>query len=113
MVMAQMEKVVLLNALVTSSRIPLTIKTQPVGLGDVKYYMEGKEILSYIGHEATASLLTQLLGKPIPSNRAMYEPKPNEKAIVVKLKRRLERPEDLMNVKEEEIEFLLVEYSNY
>ena len=108
-----MGKVILLNSLVTSNRMPLTIKTIPVTLDFVKYFIKDKDVVSYIGHEATAALLTQLLGKPISSNRNMYEPKPKEMAIVVKLKKCLEKPEDLKEVQEGDIEFLLVDYEEY
>jgi len=108
-----MGKVILLNALITSNRMPITIKTIPVTLEFVKYFVKDKDVISYIGHEATAALLTQLLGKPIPSSRAMYEPRPGETAIVVKLKRRLEKPEDVKEVEESDVEFILVNYEEY
>jgi len=108
-----MGKVILLNALITSNRMPITIKTIPVTLEFVKYFVKDKDVISYIGHEATAALLTQLLGRPITNNRAMYEPRPGETAIIAKLKKRLEKPEDLKDVKESDIEFILVNYEEY
>jgi hypothetical protein len=108
-----MGKVILLNALVTSSIMPIQIKTIPVTLDFVRFYIKDKDVISYIGHESTAALLTQLLGKPIPSSRAMYEPRPGETAIVVKLKRRLEKPEDVKEIKESDVEFFLVNYEEY
>ena len=109
----EMERLVLLNSLVTSSKIPLTLRTTPIPLEFVRYYVRDMDVVSFIGHEATASLLTQLLYIPVPTNRAMYDPMPGDKAIVVRLKKRLEKPEDIKNVKEEDVEFILVEYSNY
>ena len=109
----EMETVVLLNALITSSRMPMTLKTQPVGLGDVRKIVEKKVVASYIGHEATAALLTQLLSVSVPTNRAMYDPMPGDKAIVVRMRKRLEKPEDLKEIREGDIEFLFVEYLNY
>jgi hypothetical protein len=109
----EMERLVLLNSLVTSSRMPITLRTIPISLEFVKYFVRDKDVVSFIGHEATASLLTQLLPVPVPMNRAMYDPTPGDKAIVVRLKKRLEKPEDIKNVKEEDVEFILVEYSNY
>lgn len=108
-----MNKVVLLNALITSSRIPLLLGTRPATLDEVKRLVENREIESYIGHEATAKLLTTLLEKEILMNRAMYDPKPGDVAIVVRLKKRLEKPEDVKNVRPEDVEFILVEYSEY
>jgi len=108
------EKIILLNALVTSSKIPLILKTKPLNnLDEVKKLVKDREIVSFIGHEATAQLLTTLLNKPVPTNRSMYDPRPNEVAVVVRLKKRLEKPEDVKNVKPEDIEFILIEYSEY
>jgi hypothetical protein len=108
-----MEKVVLLNALVTSSKIPLTLKTKPASLEEVKALVVNKEIQSFIGHEATAQLLISLLSVNIPTNRGMYEPKPGDIAVVTRLKKRLEKPEDIKNVTVSDIEFILVEYHEY
>jgi len=108
-----MEKVILLNSLVTSSIMPISLKTIPVTLDFVRFYIKDKDVVSYIGHEATAALLTQLLGKPIQANRSMYEPRIGETAIIAKLKKRLEKPEDLKEVKESDIEFFLAEYEAY
>jgi len=108
-----MVKVVLLNALVTSSKIPLILKTIPSNLDEVKKFIENKETESYIGHEATAQLLTTLLNKPILTNRSMYDPRPGEFAIVVRLKKRLEKSEDIKNVTVDDVEFIVVEYSEY
>jgi len=103
-------KVILLNALVTSSKIPLVIVTKPINTIEVKELVKDKEIVSFIGHEATASLLTQILSTNVPFNRATYDPKPGDIAIVVRLKKRLETPGDVKNVKPEDVEFILVEY---
>ena len=108
-----MGKVILLNALVTSSIMPIQIKTIPVTLDFVRFYIKDKDVISYIGHESTAALLTQLLGKPIPSSRSMYEPRPGETAVIAKLKKRLEKPEDLKDIKESDIEFFLADYETY
>jgi hypothetical protein len=106
-------KIILLNALVTSSKIPLTIRTIPITLEDVKTIVKNREVVSFIGHEATANLLSQLLHVEVPVNRSMYDPQPGDLAVVVRLKKRLERPEDVKNVRLEDIEFILVEYREY
>jgi hypothetical protein len=106
-------KIVLLNALVTSSKIPLTLKTRPSSIDEVRGIVKDKEVASFIGHEATAKLLSQLLSVDIPVSRGMYDPKPGDTAIVVRLKKRLEKPEDIKDVKESDIEFILVEYHEY
>jgi hypothetical protein len=106
-------KVVLLNALVTSSRTPLTLKTKPVSIEEVKAIIANKEIISYIGHEATAQLLSLIFNRTVPTNRSMYDPRPGDLAVVVKLRKRLEKPEDVKNLTVNDIEFILVEYHEY
>jgi hypothetical protein len=106
-------KIIFLNALITSSKIPMTLKTKPVSLNMVKEIIKNKEIESYIGHEATANLLSNLLNRAVPTNRAMYDPKVDDVAIIVRLKKRLEKPEDVKNISESDIEFILVEYHEY
>jgi hypothetical protein len=108
-------KIIFLNALVTSSKMPMTLKTRPVSLNIVREIIREKEIEieSYIGHEATANLLSSLLNISVPTNRSMYDPKPNDVAVIVRLKKRLEKPEDVKNVTENDIEFILVEYHEY
>ncbi len=106
-------KIIFLNALITSSKIPMTLKTKPVSLNLVREVVRNKEIESYIGHEATANLLSSLLNINVPVNRGMYDPKINDTAIVVRLKKRLEKPEDIKNVSPNDIEFILVEYHEY
>ena len=91
----------------------MTLKTRPIMLEDVKALIKDKEILSFIGHEATAKLLSQLLLSEVPTNRTMYDPRPGDIAIVVRLKKRLEKPEDVKNVTVNDIEFILVEYHEY
>jgi len=109
----EFDKIVLLNALVTSSKIPLTLKTKPASLEEVKTLVANKEIQSFIGHEATAQLLTSLLSTNISVNRGMYEPKPGDVAVVTRLKKRLEKPEDVKTVTPNDVEFILVEYHEY
>jgi len=104
------DKVILLNALVTSSRIPMVLKTIPISLEEVKELIKNKDIVSYIGHLATARLLSQLLLVDIPVNRAMYSPEPGDVAIVARLKKRLDKPEDVENISINDIEFIVVEY---
>jgi hypothetical protein len=103
-------KVMLLNALITSSRVPMILRTRPMSVEEVRELISTREVVSYIGHEATAQLLTTIFNVSVPTNRGIYDPKPGEIAIVVRLKKRLEKPDDVKNVKPEDIEFILVEY---
>lgn len=70
----------------------------------------GITIDSYVGHESTARLASEVLGVEVPARRAMYIPGKNEIALVFRLKKRLAKPEDLANVKPEDIEIIIVHY---
>ena len=105
------EKIVLLNALVPVSNSPAIMISTPITVEEARELIrKAGKIESYIGHEATAKLLTQLFEKEIQMSRAMYVPQNNDLAIIVRLKKRLEKPEDVKNVTEKDIEFLLVRY---
>ena len=84
-------KVVLLNALVPPENEGLMYVSK-IDSEIVKIIAECKEIESYIGHAATASLLSSLLGREVKVNRGMYAPKKGDLAIVVRLKQRMQSP---------------------
>jgi hypothetical protein len=106
-----LEKIILLNALVPNPTEPTIIISTPVTVEEAKELVnKAEKVESYIGHEATAKLLTQIFEREIPVNRAMYIPERYDLAIVVRLKKRLEKPEDVKNVTENDIELLLVRY---
>jgi hypothetical protein len=105
------QKVVFLNALVTRSDKPCVITTRPTNLEEVKSLLGSEvRIESYIGHPATSQLLTNLVGREIPTSRGMYTPQTNDLAVIVRLKKRLEKPEDVKEVKLADIEFLVALY---
>ena len=105
------EKVILLNALVPNSTEPTIMISVPITVEEAKELVRrAKKIESYIGHEATAKLLTMMFEREIQMSRAMYVPQNNDLAIIVRLKKRLEKPEDVKNVTEKDIELLLVRY---
>lgn len=62
---------------------------------------------SAVGHQATAEILTELLGVPVPVNRIMFEQADNSSALVFKLKARA--PEGTI-LSREEIEKLGYEF---
>jgi len=102
---------ILLNALVTSSQEPFILITKPLKFDEGINRIWLSECLdSYIGHEATAKLLEKLTSRPIAVNRAMYSPRDGDLAVVVRLKKRLEKPDDIKSVTENDIEFILVQY---
>jgi hypothetical protein len=105
------KKVILLNALVPNPTESTIIISLPITVEEAKEIVRRANIVeSYIGHEATAKLLSLLFEREIPLNRAVYIPEKYDLAIVARLKKRLEKPEDVKNVKPEDIEFLLVRY---
>jgi chemotaxis signal transduction protein len=107
----KLKKVVLLNAVVTRSDKPTLMVTMPATVDEVKSLIRVAErIESYIGHESTARMLSTLLGVEVGVSRAMYMPERGDIAVVVRLKKRLEKPEDVKNVRAEDVEFLIVNY---
>jgi hypothetical protein len=105
-------KLVLLNAPVLPKK-PMVMVSEPTTLENVKSLVRISErIESYIGHESTARLLSQLLSVDIAVNRGEYEPKVGDVAIVVKLKKRLQTPQDLKSITVEDLEFYIVVYED-
>lgn len=77
-----------------------TFSLQKISLSEAKILASG-EIISAIGHESTAQIITKLLGVDIPMNRINFEQKVGQKALVFKLKGRA--PEGVI-LTEEQIE---------
>lgn len=68
-------------------------------------------VVSYIGHEPTARLLTQLLGVEVAVSRAAYVPSEGDVALVFRLRQRLQAPAtEKGDVRPEDLEVLLVKY---
>jgi hypothetical protein len=108
----KLKKLVLLNAMVLP-RKPMVVVSMPTTIDNVKAIVSvAEKIESYIGHSATAQLLSQLLSLEVLVNRGEYNPEAGDVAIVVRLKRRLERPEDVKNVTIDDVEFYVVNYFN-
>jgi len=107
----RVDRLVLLNAVVTHSEKSAILVTKPISIEEARELVKlAEKIESYIGHEATAKVLTELLGVNIQANRGEYTPREGDVAIVVRLKRRLEKPEDVKNVKPEDLSILVVHY---
>jgi hypothetical protein len=73
-----------------------------------KELLEEKEFISAIGHEATAKILSDLLGINIPCNRIAVKMKPWDSAIHFVLKTRLPEGKVLTEEELKELEFTLV-----
>ncbi|MGB9787153.1 MAG: STIV orfB116 family protein [Infirmifilum uzonense] len=112
-VLKEKEKIILLNAIVAppekDSPWFMIYKKIPA---EVAIYMLSKArvVESYVGHEATAQVLTQLSGRTITASRAMYTPRYDDLTLVVRLKKRLERPEDVKNISLQDLEFAILWY---
>jgi len=107
---ATVNRVVLLNAVVPPKK-PTVISIAPLSAeGAKKIVMKAKAVESYIGHEATAKLLSELFSTSVPVNRAEYTPVVGDIAIVVRLKKRLQAPQDLKSVTLDDLEFYVVNY---
>jgi len=110
----EFKKIVLLNALVPHPNGGVLAVSPPLTLDEVKEIVRrAKKIESYIGHQSTAELLTRLLGIKVECNRGMYRPNYDDYALVVRLKKRLQKPEDIKDIKPEDIEFRLVLYAEF
>jgi hypothetical protein len=108
----KLKKVIILNAFVIP-RKPMVIVTLPTNIENVRAIVQRAEnIESYVGHEATARLLTELLGREVPVNRSEYEPRVGDIAVIARLKRRLQAPADIKDLKLEDLEFHVVNYNN-
>jgi hypothetical protein len=56
-----------------------------ISLEEARKLAAGREILSAVGHEATAAVLTSLLGRDVPVNRIQFAQQPGQDALVFKL----------------------------
>lgn len=102
-------KILLLNAAVLTANG--TFKLSNITLEDVKNMLTEENIMSAIGHNATADIMTELIGITIPANRIQARQEPGQNAIIFKLLRRPEEGKILNREEIEEIgyEFLLLE----
>ena len=102
-------KILLLNAAIMTANG--TFKLSNISLDEVKEMLTEENIMSAIGHNATADIMTELVGINIPTNRIQAKQEAGQKALIFKL---LKRPEEGKILNREEIEeigyeFLLLE----
>lgn len=92
-------KLVILNTsiLTTTGRFEL----KDITLDEARNLVIENEILSAVGHQSTADILTTLLETEVPMNRIMFEQEIGQKALVFKLNG---RPEEGKILTTEEIE---------
>jgi Domain of unknown function (DUF1874) len=79
---------VLLNAAIMT--LPGNYKLTGMNMDDVKVVLSiwGNDVISAIGHDSTAEILTELLGIPVSVNRIDYTHAPTDVCLVFKLARR-------------------------
>jgi len=100
-------RVVLLNALpINAFEKEAILVVRPVTVDHVKSLIQSEKFVSYIGHESTAKLLSQLLGVNVPTNRAFYKAQDGDILVIVVPKQRL--PEGKV-LNQEEIQKMLQE----
>lgn len=73
----------------------------PITLDVARQIVRDAHMDSAIGHQATAEILTELLGMPVPVNRVNYSQQIGEQALVFKLRG---RPEEGRILNRDEIE---------
>jgi len=72
-----------------------------IDIDTARKYVEENGFISAIGHEATAEIMSRLLGQNIPMNRIQFHQQVGQKAIVFKLN---ERPIEGAVLNKEEVE---------
>lgn len=92
-----------------------TYKLSNISLEQAQKLINSNEFTSYIGHQATAKIISILLGTEVPMNRGQFKQEVRQKAIIFKLKNRLKEGQILTTIQQiEEIgyEFQLLEKKN-
>ena len=67
-----------------------TFELQDITLQEAQKLVKDNEILSAVGHQSTADILTTLLDTEIPMNRIQFAQETGQKALVFKLNGRPE-----------------------
>ena len=78
-----------------------TFELKDITLQEAQQLVQNNEILSAVGHQSTADILTTLLGTEVPMNRILFEQETGQKALVFKLNG---RPEEGKILTQQEIE---------
>jgi len=89
----------ILNTSILTSEGTFTLKS--ITLEQAQTLISSNEILSAVGHQSTAEILTELLGIEIPVNRIQFTQEDGQQALVFKLNG---RPPEGKILSREEIE---------
>ena len=98
-------KVVLLNTTIVTTDGDYSVKT--ISLDEAKELVKDADVLSAIGHQSTADILTNLLEIPVEMNRIQYSQEIGDIALCFKLNG---RPEEGKILTAEEIEEMGYEF---
>ena len=93
-----MELVILNTSILTTTG---RYELQDITLEEAQLLVQDNEILSAVGHQSTADILTTLLDTEIPMNRIQFAQETGQKALVFKLNG---RPEEGKILTQQEIE---------
>jgi hypothetical protein len=107
---AEAERLVLLDAVVLPKK-PMVMVASTTSIENVRALAEVIEkVESYIGHEVVAKILSELLGIDVPANSSEYTPKAGDVAVVVRLKKRQQAPQDVKNINIDDLELYIIYY---
>jgi hypothetical protein len=67
----------------------VTVKIRKASVEEVRRLLQSNQFVSAVGHQATAVLLTQLLGVEVPMNRITIKAQPGDILVHFVLKERL------------------------
>ncbi|MGC8584415.1 MAG: STIV orfB116 family protein [Thermoproteus sp.] len=101
-------ELVLLNAVVPYEDIGMMFVSKIATDDAVELMRRAREIKSYIGHVATAQVLSTATGREIQMNRDRYVPRRGNVALVARLKTR--PAGDVKDVRLEDLEFMVIWY---
>ena len=90
-------------AILNTSILTVTgiFELKDITLQEAQQLVKDNNILSAVGHQSTADILTTLLGVQVPMNRIMFEQEVGQKCLVFKLNG---RPEEGKILTQQEIE---------
>ena len=94
-------KITLLNASILTAYG--TFSFQPISLAEAKNLVRNSQIVSAIGHAATAEILSDLLEIEVATNRIDFFQSLDDTALIFKLKTRITEGKVLNRVEIEEI----------
>ena len=94
-----MEKLAILNTSILTT--VGTYELKDITLEQAQDLVHNNDILSAVGHQSTADILTTLLGITVPMNRIQFAQEVGQKALVFKLNG---RPEEGKILTQQEIE---------